>query len=270
MFYMIGIGGASLVGAMLTDLIGFYNGQRLSAGIILLAVAAWYLWLPETRREAKPEAPKADVQAPKTGMPMPILISACFLIFIARFIDRGFLASSVPLWMAGLFGEGLQLKHLLIPIASLTGIYNAIKILPGIAAAPLSGALSDRMGKRWVVMAGGLLLGGIGVWLMAEPLLMLAVLGALVTPVIGASVESLVPAVVGDHSRGVLNGRLLGIVYIFADLGSTLGPMVGLGLLDAGVMTLEQLYHACFGLIVAVVITAVLTERFKLQTLVPA
>jgi MFS family permease len=261
MFYLLGIGLASLVGAILSDLVGFYNGQRISAALILIAAISWYFLLPETH-ETKTEIHTEKVLPQKTDpLPWRIIIPAAFIIFTARFIDRGLLAATVPLWINKLLGNGLSVFTFVIPIATLTGLYNAIKILPGIGSAPALGALSDRLGKRWIVVAGALLAGAIGIWLMSMPLIAVAWIGALIVPVIGAGVETLVPAIIGDHTSRTINGRTLGIIYIFADLGSTLGPMIGLGLLDAAIMSLEGLYRACAVLILAAVAVSIFTAR---------
>ena len=265
MFYLLGIGLASLIGAILTDLVGFYNGQRISAALILAAAVSWYFFLPETRetapvfREKKALPPKVD------PLPWKVIAPAAFIIFTARFIDRGLLAATVPLWINKLFGNSLGIFTIVIPIATLTGIYNAIKILPGIGSAPALGALSDRLGKRWIVISGALLVGAIGVWMMSLPLIAIAWIGALIVPVIGAGIETLVPAIIGDHTSRAINGRVLGIIYIFADLGSTLGPIIGLGLLDASLISLEGLYRACALFILAAVAVAFLSARRKVK-----
>jgi MFS family permease len=98
---------------------------------------------------------------------------------------------------------------------------------------------------------------------MSVPLIALAWIGALIVPVIGAGVETLIPAIIGDHTTRAINGRALGIIYIFADLGSTLGPMVGLGILDASLMSLEGLYRACALFILAAVAVSVFISRRK-------
>jgi MFS family permease len=263
MFYLLGSGLASLIGAILSDLVGFYNGQRISAVLILVAAIFWYFFLPETREA---EIDLQDVRTkPLSIEPLPwkIMIPAAFIIFTARFIDRGLLAATVPLWINSLFGNGLTIFSFLIPIATLTGIYNAVKILPSIGSAPALGALSDRLGKRWIVVAGALSIGALGMWLMSLPLIILAWIGALITPVIGAGVETLVPALIGDHTSRNNNGRALGIIYIFADLGSTLGPMIGLGLLDASIISLQGLYRACAFFIIIAVAIALLTSQRK-------
>ncbi len=220
MFYLLGIGLASLVGAILPpDLVGFYNGQRISAALILIAAISWYFLLPETH-ETKTEIHTEKV-LPQKADPLPwrIIIPAAFIIFTARFIDRGLLAATVPLWINKLLGNGLSVFTFVIPIATLTGLYNAIKILPGIGSAPALGALSDRLGKRWIVVAGALLAGAIGIWLMSMPIIAVAWIGALIVPVIGAGVETLCPC---NYRRPHITRnqrRALGIIYIFADLG---------------------------------------------------
>lgn len=256
-FYFFGIGFASLLGAMLTDLVGFSSGQRISAGLLLITAVIWYFWLPETRGAVSRQAVRSQEQIAEQkkaeAIPWKVILPAAFVIFTSRFIERGLVAATTPLWMAGLFGEGARVLGFLIPIASLTGLFNAVKVFPGIASAPLSGRLSDKLGRRWPVVAWTLVVGAIGLFLMSNRLTFLAVAGGLMIPVLSASVETLVPAIIGDHTGKANNGRALGVIFIFADLGSTLGPMIGLGLLDAAVFSIEQLYLFCALLILAAV-----------------
>jgi len=162
-------------------------------------------------------------------------------------------AASTPLWMASLFGDGTRVLGFLIPIATLTGLFNAMKVFPGIASAPASGKLSDILGRRWPVVSWTLVVGALGLGLMSTRLTWLAVIGGLMIPVLSASVETLVPAIIGDHTGKSNNGRALGVIFIFADLGSTLGPMIGLGLLGALVFTIQQLYLFCALMVLAAV-----------------
>ncbi len=264
-FYLFGIGFASLIGATLTDLVGFSTGQRISAGMLLAAAAAWYFLLPETRSadELSP-ASISDIspdQRKMEAMPWKVIIPAAFVIFASRFIERGLVAASTPLWMQSLFGDSTHFLRLVIPIATLTGLFNAVKVFPGIACAPASGKLSDKIGKRWPVVGGMLLIGALAMLMMSTRLVWLAIIGGLLTPVLTASVETLVPAIIGDHTNRSTNGKALGIIFIFADLGSTLGPMIGLGLLDASVFSIQQLYFLCALLVLAAVGVALATSR---------
>jgi MFS family permease len=245
-FYFFGIGFASLLGAILTDMVGFSMGQRISAGMLLITAAVWYFVLPETKGVDgihKAASSESEAEQRKTeAIPWKAIIPAAFVIFTSRFIERGLVAASTPLWMANLFGDGARFLGFLIPIATLTGLFNAAKVFPSILSAPASGKLSDRLGRRWPVVGWTLLFGAFGLAAMSSRLTWLAVIGGLMIPVLSASVETLVPAIVGDHTGKTNNGRALGIIFIFADLGSTLGPMIGLALLDASLFTIEQLY----------------------------
>ena len=53
MCFLAGVGFSSLFGGVIADQVGFQFGQRLSAGIILLAAFVWFMLLPETKSEEK-------------------------------------------------------------------------------------------------------------------------------------------------------------------------------------------------------------------------
>jgi MFS family permease len=182
-------------------------------------------------------------------------------IFAVRFLSWGVLAATTILWLAGLFGEGVRLSNRLIPIATLTGSFIALSTITSIGSAPIAGFLSDRLSRRWPVVAGAVLLGGAGVWLMSAKLPALALIGGFVAPVMGGSVETLVPAVVGDRFGRAQRGRALGLVYTLADLGSTLGPPLALGLLNAGWVSLGRIYQGGAIILAGVALFALLQVR---------
>jgi len=263
-FYFFGIGFASLLGAMLTDLVGFSTSQRISAGLLIITAGIWFFLLPETKGADAHPADSAELvkeQRKVEAIPWKVIAPAAFVIFTSRFIERGLVAASTPLWMASLFGDGTRVLGFLIPIATLTGLFNALKVFPGIASAPASGNLSDVLGRRWPVVGWAMVVGAVGLVLMGLRLTWLAVIGGLMVPVLSASVETLVPAIIGDHTRKSNNGRALGVIFIFADLGSTLGPMIGLGLLDASLFTIEQLYLLCALMVLAAVGVSLVSSK---------
>ena len=260
MFFLIGIGLSSFFGGILTDLLGFQRMQRLSALVLIAAAVTWYFRLPETSRrkgagESKNAKAKAEESTPeskkeKSGkISLARFLPAFIAILIARFIERGVLAATGVLWISNLFELDISVFGMVLPIVTLTGTYNALRILPGLAGSPLIGWLSDRLGKRWAVMAIAFGVNAVGMVLMKNPLRLFALIGALFTSMIGGSVDSLIPAVIGDHTSPSTAGRVLGTTYIFADLGSTLGPLVSLAMLDASIVTLDNLYLASAGLL---------------------
>ena len=118
------------------------------------------------------------------------------------------------------------------------------------ASAPLSGFISDRLGRRWVVMVVVFAIGAGGLWLMSLQVVAVAVIGALIATVSAGSIQSLVPAIVGDQAGVGEQSRVIGVVYTIGDLGSAIGPVFGLMLVPLiGLGSLYQICAVLFGLV---------------------
>lgn len=264
MWFFVGIASASFLGGLFTDLFGFRGGQLVSATLIGGGALMWLLFLPETRPAAH-RGLRAQPQKEPTGLfPWGIALGAALPIFALRFVSTGVLAATTILWLSGFVGEGLHLFNRLIPIATLTGAFVALSTIVSIASAPAAGSLSDRLGRRWLVVAATMLLGGIGIWLMSLRLPILALIGGFVAPVTGGSVESLVPAIAGDQISKAQHGRALGLIYTIGDLGSTLAPPIALGLLNVGWLSLHGIYQGCAILFAVATLFALVQVRKEL------
>ena len=106
-----------------------------------------------------------------------------------------------------------------------------------------------------------LLLSGIGLWLMSIDTVFVALSGVLIASLFGGSSETLIPAIVGDEVGFRTSGRTLGIIYTVADLGSTLGPFVSLAVLDSELLTINEVYIACVGLILIAAAATFIASR---------
>ncbi len=240
MWFAIGIAASSFTGGLLTDLLGFKGAMSLTSGVIGATTLLWFFFLPETRKDAEPAAvTKSD----KKKTPWKLVFTLSVPVFVSRFISWGVLASTSILWLSTFVGNGLQLTNFYIPLATLTGAFTAFTMLTNIGSAPLAGFLSDRIGRRWPILSVAALLGAVGIWLMSSTWLLLALAGALLAQITGGSTETLIPAIAGDRIEKDAHGRVLGIVYTFGDLGSTLGPPAALGLLNAGHINIPTIYR---------------------------
>jgi MFS family permease len=262
MWFFLGVALASFFGGLFTDLFGFRGGLWLGAALIGGAALLWLFFLPETRPTERRGRQASNPQ----GGPFPwrIALGASLPMFAARFVSWGVLAATTILWLSGMTGEGLRLSNRLIPIATLTGAFVALSTVTSIGSAPAAGFFSDKLSRRWPVVAVTVLLGGVGVWLMSVKLPILALIGGFVAPVIGGSVESLVPAIVGDRVGQAQHGRALGLIYTVADLGSTLGPPLALGLLNAEWLSLAGIYQGSAILLAVVALFALVQVRGEL------
>lgn len=265
MWFFIGVASSSFLGAVLTDLFGFRNGQWISVAVIAATALVWFFFLPETRTGAavrQPGSMGAGKPAP-ARLPWKVMAAASFTVFIARFIAWGVLAATAILWLSEIFGTGVQVASYFIPIATFTGLYTALSNLVSVASTPLAGSVSDRYRRRWPVIGMAMILGGLGLWLMSGEVRSLALAGAFLVPVAGSSTETLIPAIAGDRVPKSARSRALGLINTAGDLGATIGPFAALGLLNSDWLSLGWIYRigGCLFALVAILALSPLASR---------
>ena len=246
LFFLAGVGFSSFFGALMAERFGFHLGQRISAGVILLMALLWFFFLPQGSPQSKITAKEKDAKKWR----WPLLIPPLMVGFITRFIERGVLAATVVLWVGSLFGDQTDIFNLSLSVTAMTGVINIIQFLPSMANAPLIGYISDKLGKRWIVISTTMLAISAGLGLMSAKTAAMALVGGLLVSLFRGSAETLLPAIIGDAVHDGSSARMLGIVYIGADLGAMLGPMVSLTLLDNTDMTVREMYLFCIILLI--------------------
>jgi MFS family permease len=241
MWYFLAIAIASFSSGLFTDLLGYRGGLWLSAGLGLLAALVWLVFLPETRPEG---IRKPDKKAGKVNIPLPLKLAISLAVpYISmRIVFEGVLAATTILWLEQFVDGNLKLGGVNLPLATLTGIFTAIRVVVSIISAPWVGKLSDTLRRRWAVLAGVLALGVLGLWGMSLPNFGLSVASGLVSAVTAGAIPLLIPAVVGDKVPEEQHGRTLGFIFSWGDLASGLGPSLGLALIPlAGIAGTYQL-----------------------------
>jgi MFS family permease len=241
-WFFIGVGASALLAGLFTDLFGFRGGLFVSAALNAIAILLWLFMLPETRA---PIMQMQNGQAEKfTDLDWPTILFAALPTFGMRFVYAGVIASTSIIWLSKLFGnDGFSFTDSALPIATITGGFVALRTITSMLSGPLSGDLSDRLGRRWGVIAGLLVLGGSGMWLMGVDRIWIAILGGFVAAIPGGGIQALIPALIGDRINAQQESRALGLVYTFGDLGSAIGPVAALGLLDT--LGLTSIYRLC-------------------------
>jgi MFS family permease len=266
-WFFLGAALGSLGGGVFTDRLGYTATMWIGAALTGLGgVVAWLL-LPETRtiRETtgadqagdrhtpNPDPPPVDVKRPRLRANGRLWFAAS-LQGVNRFVISGMMLATMGL----LVQDRLQPAGTAIGVATLTGILIFGRTLLSMAAAPLAGTLSDRMGSRWTVTAWGLAAGTTGMLLLAwgAPVAILA--GILVVAVSGGSVQALATTLAGDLVSPAQRGRAIGLLHTSGDFGSAIGPSVAYALLPW--IGLHGVYLLCAALFAA---SLVLTLCFR-------
>jgi len=182
----------------------------------------------------------------------------------------GVLAATAILWLSDMFGDGVQIATLFIPIATLTGLYTALSNLISIGSTPLAGSVSDRIGRRWPVIGLAMILGGLSLWLMSGEIRSLALIGAFLVPLAGSSTETLIPAIVGDRVPKNLRSRALGMINTAGDLGATISPFAALGALNSGWLSLGGIYKigsVLFGVVAVLALSPLVSKQSRTTAL---
>jgi MFS family permease len=230
MWYFLAVAIASLSSGLFTDLLGYRGGLWLSGAFGLVGALVWLVFLPETR-PAGIRVPKKLTGQVKASLPWKLAFSLTVPYFTMRIVYEGVLAATTILWLGQFIDGGFKLGTLTIPLATLTGIFTAIRVVVSILSAPWVGKLSDYLQRRWAVLAGVLVLGVLGLWGMSLPHFGLSVASGLISAITAGAIPLLIPAVVGDRVSEEQHGRTLGFIFSWGDLGSGLGPSIGLALI---------------------------------------
>jgi len=248
-WFFLGIGLSSLAGGLFTDIFGYQRGLYLSSFLTTAGVILWVFLLPETRpKNQNPKAGNANEASGNRRFPWMVTFQASIPMFVLRLVFAGVVTSTTILWLGQFFKEGLSLSGMTVPLASMAGTFVAFRVLLSMLGAPAAGTISDRIHRRWIVMAVVMFLGMFGLWMMGVLLISAAVLGALLATLSAGAIQGLVPAIIGDEVDFQRQSRVIGAVYTIGDIGSAVGPPMALFLIPLiGIDSLFQICALLFG-----------------------
>jgi len=241
-WFFLGAALGAFAGGLLTDRLGYSATMWVGAALTTLGGLAALLLLPETRgaRRNPGTAPVEETnRSLRSNSSLWIVAS---LQGINRFVTAGVLSAT----MALLVQHRLSSTGLALGVATVTGALMAGRTLLSTVSAPLAGTISDWLGSRWKVTAGGLAIGIIGMILLAWGTPLAILTGVSLGAVTGGSVQALVIALTGDLASEAQRGRAIGLLHTVGDLGSAVGPPAAYTLLPW--IGLPGVYLLCVGL----------------------
>ena len=244
MWFFFGVALTNFTGGFFTDALGYRGGLWLSAGLTFLAAIMWLFLLPETKSAQLTDDHSSQGEASAgNGFPLGKTLQAAVPLFASRIVYAGVIASTTILWLQQFIDGGIRFSDRFIPLATVTGMFSAIRVFVSILSAPAAGKVSDFLGKRWGVIASVFLLGVIGMAMMASDHLGTAVIGAILSALTGGAAQAMSPSLIGDAAQGNQHGRALSIAYTIGDFGSAIGPPLALFLIP--LYSIRTVYILC-------------------------
>lgn len=246
-FFFLGAAGGPFVGGLLTDGIGYHGAMGVAAGLTLVGAFIALACLPDVgRADPVPSARARGLRRALRDLG-PGTAAALALHGVNRLVVSGVLNSTLGLLLQEEVGEQIEIAGRGVGVATLTGSGLGLSTLMAMASAPVLGALSDRAGNRWNVVARGLVPGvaGFALLTLGAPWSILG--GIPLIALASGSNQSLSTTLIGDRSKAGDGSRRLGVLFTVGDLASAVGPplayalipLVGLRgnyLLSAGVL----------------------------------
>jgi MFS family permease len=262
MWFFIGVAISSFCGGVFTDLFTYRGGLWVSTFLSGIGLLIWLRYLPETRPKKHKYTPILKEDSINAGFPWKLTLSCSLPFFINRVIFTGVLGSTTILWLSQFVEDGsLTFNQIAIPLATMSGTFIALRVLVSIVSVPQVGMLSDRINRRWLLLAIVLLIfGSGGLVLLAAQNIWVSILGVILAAIAGGSIPALIPAIIGDQVPQHQQGRSLGYIFSFGDLGSAIGPPIALSLV--GIISLPTLFLGCA---VVLILTGLFTAVFALQ-----
>jgi MFS family permease len=253
MAFMLGLAISPILGGALTDALGFRQAVQICALVSSFGLVVALVALPETRPRdhigSWSGRGMLDVQRllhwtrGLREIDRQVLV-ASYVYFATLFVSSGVLMSTLGLYLERRWGADIAVGAAVIGVASLAGVMLGMRALLGIVAGPVAGALSDRLGDRWPVARGGILLGTGGFLILA----FLGSVGAVPTGVAAISIgagalAATLAAVAGDIAEGERRGLTMGGLATAGDVGAALGPPLAYAL--AASLDLRWVYLFC-------------------------
>lgn len=232
--FFLGASAGAMIGGILTDLLGFHQTMIVGAALTLMGAIIALIFLPETRSSKKHRSDEAAYpQQPLASNPSEKaeIFSITMLFSANRLVMAGILMSTLGIFLKNQIGEQLQITGHSFGIATLTGLGLGLSTLIAMVSAPLVGGVSDRVGNRWQVAAGGLIPGVVGFGLMALGLPLTILFGIPLIAMTSGSNQGLSVAITGDLGNGQKQSRRLGMLFTFGDFASAIGPPLAYALM---------------------------------------
>lgn len=229
-WYQSLVAGGTMAALVASGVLADRVGYRVTLAIFIPVTAlAWliaYVAVGETR-PARPAHAAGPSLRETYGAVDRRLLWPGYVTFATFFAGNGVLMATLGGHLRAEVGAGTG-AAVVVPLATITGVLLAARKLASVVAAPLAGALSDRVADRRWIAGAGVAAGIAGFTTLASSHGMAAIAVGVVLTALGEGV--LLPAITawaGDLAPARMRGVVMGGLATANDLGGAVGPLVG-------------------------------------------
>ena len=238
--------GGVLVGAALTDVFGHRLTLTLFAAVMAATACTWIIFSRQAAPDKQPRPQRADAVDLRAVLGDRRLLATCSGILITGLVFSGLVTASLGFYLSSHFGQQVAFLGVALGVTTATGILLGSQWLP---LSPVLGHLSDRFG-RVPLISSGFGVGAAGLVALAVTqsiwLMLLAIFAGFVA---STALTVTLHSTAGDLAPPDRRNAVLSTYATFLDLGSALGPLIGLSF--ASLAALQGLYGGAAVLLVA-------------------
>lgn len=238
---------AVLLGGLMTDLIGFETTVYAFAALTFIGGLA-------VIREQPPAVAEGTRQSVTTSTVLPSglrelrgsLAGVFSLAFIQAMTISGLVTATLGALLRERYGDEVNLLLVGVGVATLTGFLLSTRFLSDFLWGPVSGHLSDRYGRRNLLIGAGSLEAVSLLAVALAPGVWLTILASVVLFLAATATTVSLEAVTGDLAPPHQRSQTMSWYATSVDLGSASGPIIGwIG------FSLSLLYGGAAGLLAA-------------------
>ncbi|MGE3535949.1 MAG: MFS transporter [Candidatus Tectimicrobiota bacterium] len=228
---------AMLAGGILHDLIGFRATFMLFGGLTCAgACLVYYEMSRRPGREAARTVIPASVTPPAASLvPEPSRLDAltrrrmvvASLGTFSNFLLTALVSATLGYMLRQRFGSTFLMGSLSLGVASLTGFLLSTKGFLDLGLAPVTGRLSDRLGRHTMVLTAMPLAIVMVVILALEPPLLVVAVTVILLYIASTALHVTFDAVAGDIVPAGKRRAFLSLFVTWQDMGSATGPLIG-------------------------------------------
>lgn len=257
----LGFPSGLILGGLVADLLHPQAAFLLAGVLALLAGLVASSVLPDVDPETDERARIRDIPGMIRREPRIFPIGAGN--FTIRFLFGGVLLATVAK-----YAEAYGLHFTLLSATGVSGMVLAVGVLSSGGSTFVAGRLSDELRNRALITVPAFAIMALGVGLLAVvPTLAGLFIGTALIGVGTGATGPALSAILGDITPGTELGRMGGVYNFMGDVGSTLGPLLAIPLVDVW-LDFPTTYLGCMLLVVCTgVVVAVPLLRWDVEPL---